>query len=519
MARWTIDDVNIVDGTGSLPFRGRVTVDGDRICGVEKISDRADADLTVTPGFIDMHSHSDLPLYVDGRAVSKVSQGITTEVIGQCGISGAPLYGHMVDEIGRYFDRHGLDIKYRTMDEYLSGLDRRVAVNVVALIGHGTMRRGIRGEGSEPSTPDEIQRMQEAVDESMKAGARGLSTGLIYAPGCYTPTEEVIAITKAIRPYQGLYFTHLRNEGDRLVEAVEEAIRIVQEAGVGLQLSHHKAMGPHNWGKTHVTLSEVTDVIEGGLDVYLDQYPYEASATDLSALLPDWALDGGKARALERLQDAEARRRIVEEIDPKETRFGWHRTHVGTVSNPIHKSLEGRSLQAIADQWQVAPMDALIKILAENQMRVSMIRFGMGMEDIERVFRFPRTLIGTDGGAVAPDGPLSGGHPHPRSYGTFPRVLRDFVVDKQWISLAEAIYRMTGMAAERLNLLDRGKLQPGYYADLVVMNLDEVRDCATFDNPHQPASGFEAVYTNGVKVWDGKASTGLMPGGAIRFGR
>lgn len=518
MARWTLDNVNIIDGTGAPPFRGRVVIEGDRIAEVERLSGSADADLTLTPGFIDMHSHSDLLLYVDGRAVSKVSQGITTEVIGQCGISGAPLYGHMVDEVGGYYHRHGMDLPYQTMEEYLTGLEGRVAVNVIALIGHGTMRRGIRGEGSEPSTAEDLQRMQRAVTESIEAGARGLSTGLIYAPGCYTPTDEVIAITRSIQPFGGLYFTHLRHEGDRLVEAVREAIQIVREAGVGLQLSHHKAMGPHNWGKTRVTLDDVTRAIEAGLDVWTDQYPYEASATDLSALLPDWALDGGKPQALERLRNPGLRRRIIAEIDPKETRFGWHRTHVGTVSNAAYRALEGQSLQAIADQWHIPPMEALLRVLEENQMRVSMIRFGMGLEDIERVFRFPRTLIGTDGGAVAPDGPLSGGHPHPRSYGTFPRVLRDFVLDKQWVSLEEAIHRMTGLAAERLGLSQRGTLQAGSFADMVVMDLSQVRDRATFDDPHQPAAGFTAVYTNGVQVWDGSASTGAMPGVPIRFG-
>jgi len=278
-------------------------------------------------------------------------------------------------------------------------------------------------------------------------------------------------------------------------------------------------MGLHNWGKTRVTLDHVTDAIERGMDVYLDQYPYEASATDLSALLPDWALDGGKSQALKRLHDPVLRDLISKEIDPKESNFGWNRTHIGTVSNANLKPLEGRSIQEVATSWNMSPMEALLHVLETNEMRVSMIRFGMGPEDIERVFRFPRTLIGTDGGAVAPDGLLATGHPHPRSYGTFAKVLRNFVLDSGWVSLEEAIYRMTGMAAERLKLMHRGKLVEGFYADLVVMNLPEVRDMATFTKPHQISQGFEAVYTNGVKVWDGKRATGAMPGGALRYGR
>lgn len=518
MSGWTLDNVNVIDGTGARAYRGRITIECDRITAVEKLSDVADADLTVTPGFIDMHSHSDLPLYVDGRAVSKVSQGITTEVIGQCGLSAAPLYGHMQDEVGRYFDRFGMDLPFRSMGEYLDGLNGRVALNVVALIGHGTLRRGVRGEDSRPSTDKEVRQMQEALQEAMRAGARGLSTGLIYAPGCFTPTDEVVAMAKAIHPFGGLYFTHLRNEGDRLIEAVEEALHIARESGIGVQLSHHKAMGPHNWGKTRSTLDRVISAMEDGMDVYLDQYPYEASATDLAALLPDWALDGGKGHALLRLRDPETRARISQEVDPKESRFGWHRTHIGTVSNPEMQDLAGQSLDAIARMWDISPVEALFRVLESNHMRVSMIRFGMGMDDIERVFRYSRTLIGTDGGAVAPDGPLSGGHPHPRSYGTFPRVLRDFVLDRSWVSIEEAIHRMTGMAAERLKLNHRGTLLPGHYADVVVMELDKVRDLASFEAPHQPSRGFKSVYVNGVLVWDGKKAPGKMPGRALRFG-
>ena len=523
MERFTLANCRIVDGTGAPGFTGFVTVVDNRIERVATtpptlVGTHIEADgLTVTPGFIDMHSHSDLTLFADGRAVSKISQGITLEIIGQCGISGAPLYGHMQDEVGKFFDRHQLKRPYSSMKEYLNFIDGQMAVNILALIGHGTLRRGVMGEGDASASVEEIRAMQEAVDAAMQAGAVGLSTGLIYPPGCYTPTDEVVEVTRPIARYQGLYFSHLRNEGDTLVEAVDEALRIGREAGVGVQLSHHKAMGPHNWGKTRITLEHINQAIASGQDVYMDQYPYVASATSLTALLPDWALIGGAQKALERLRDDTLLRRIMNETEAKESRFGWDRTRIGTVRDGQDRRLQGKSLARIAENWGMAPVTALIKILQDNEMQVSMIRFGMGEEDVERVFRHPRTLVGTDGSGSAPDGPLSQGNPHPRTYGTFPRVLAEFVREKHWVSLEEAIHRMTGLAAQRLGLKNRGRIASGYVADLVLLDSDRVDDVATFENPHQTAEGIHRVYVNGSLVWHDNRHTGRMPGRALRY--
>lgn len=523
MGRFTLADCHIVDGTGQDQFTGYVTVLDDRIEHVGATpppitGTLIEADgLIVAPGFIDMHSHSDLTLFADGRAVSKISQGITLEIIGQCGISGAPLYGHMEGEVGKFFEKHRLTRPYSTMKEYLEAIDTHIAVNILALIGHGTLRRGVMGEGDAPATPQEITAMQEAVDAGMRAGALGLSTGLIYPPGCYTPTEEVIALTRPIAPHHGLYFSHLRNEGDTLIEAVDEALRIGRESAVGVQLSHHKAMGPHNWGKTRITLEHIDQAIANGQDVYMDQYPYVASATSLTALLPDWALIGGAENSLERFKDEALLQRIMNETEAKESRFGWDRTRIGTVREGQDRALQGKSMAEIAKQWDMPPVRALIKILQDNAMQVSMIRFGMGEEDVERVFRHPRTLIGTDGGGSAPDGPLSQGNPHPRTYGTFPRVLGKFVREKHWVSLEEAIHRMTGLAAHRLGLIRRGRIAPGYVADLVVLDPNRVADTATFANPHQTAEGIYYVYVNGTLVWQDNHHTGRFPGRALRY--
>ncbi|PSR33973.1 MAG: amidohydrolase [Sulfobacillus benefaciens] len=523
MHRYTIANVNIIDGSNQEQYPGFVTIVDDRI---ESVSPTApiltghvmDAEgLVLTPGFIDMHSHSDLTLFADGRAVSKISQGITTEIIGQCGISGAPLFGHMQAEIEKFFNRHNMSRPYQNMAEYLEALNGKISVNVLALIGHGTLRRGIMGEGDAPASDSEMQAMQLAIDEAMRAGALGLSTGLIYPPGCYTTTDEVVALTKAIAPYQGLYFSHLRNEGDTLIEAVQEALEIGRRAQVGVQLSHHKAMGPHNWGKTMTTLDIVGKAVESGQDVYLDQYPYLASATTLSALLPDWALAGGPEKTLQRLKDPEILSKIRDDTEKKESRFGWHRTHIGTVADNGDKRIQGLSIADIASQQGILPFDALVQILLENRMQVSMIRFGMGEDDVKRVFLYPRTLIGTDGGAVAPDGPLSHGNPHPRTYGTFPRVLAEFVRDKQWVGFEEAIYRMTGLAAKRLRLRQRGLIKEGYVADMVLLDPDTIQDRATFAEPHQTSRGIHAVYVNGRLAWKNNKHTGDFSGRPLKY--
>ncbi len=523
MHRYTIANATIIDGSNHAKYRGFVTIVDDRI---ESVSPTApilsghvmDAEgLALTPGFIDMHSHSDLTLFADGRAVSKISQGITTEVIGQCGISGAPLFGHMQAEVEKFFDRHQMSRPYQNMAEYFEALVGKISVNVLALIGHGTLRRGIIGEGDAPASSRELRVMQSAIDEAMKDGALGLSTGLIYPPGCYTTTDELVSLTKAISPFQGLYFSHLRSEGDTLVEAVQEALDIGRRAEVGVQLSHHKAMGLHNWGKTITTLDIIGKAVEAGQDVYLDQYPYLASATTLAALLPDWALAGGPEKTLQRLKDPSILSQIRKDTEKKESRFGWNRTHIGTVSDNGDRRMQGLSIADIAAQRGIVPFDALIQILLENKIQVSMVRFGMGQDDLKRVFLYPRTLIGTDGGAVAPDGPLSRGNPHPRTYGTFPRVLAEFVRDKQWIQFEEAIYRMTGLAAKRLRLRQRGLIKDGYVADLVLLDPDLIQDRATFTEPHQTSRGVHSVYVNGRPVWKNDKHTGDFPGRPLKY--
>ena len=472
--------------------------------------------LALCPGFMDMHSHSDLTLWVDPRGLSKISQGITTEVIGQCGTSGAPLYGPMVGEVGRYFAHYGQELPYASMAAYLEGLDEKVSPNLVALIGHGTLRRGFLGEVDRQPTETELNDMKNAVVQSMREGAFGLSTGLIYPPGCYTETAELVSLSEAMAPFGGIYFSHIRSEGDKLIEAVAETLYIGEVAGVAVQLSHHKAMGAPNWGKTETTLAMVTAAKEKGLDVSLDQYPYTASATNLASLLPDWALVGGKEEALKRIQDPVLRAKMRYEIEEKEEAFGWSATRISSVVDSVYSSWQGKTLEEVAATLAIAPIEALFYVLEKTGLQVGMIRFGMDETEVQKVLSYAHTLIGTDGGAVAPDGPLSMGMPHPRGYGTFPRILGHYVREEALLSLPSAIARMTGMAAKRLRLHDRGFLKPGQKADLVLFDPNTVGDRASFDAPHQFAVGIYGVYVNGEMVWQEGKYTGLTPGRALR---
>jgi len=517
----TIRNAEIFDGTGSAGFLGSVVIDGDRLVdvGVNVIAqgtliDASDAILV--PGFIDMHSHSDVPLWIDGRALSKVTQGITTEVVGNCGMSAAPLYGPMVEELDKTFARYGRSLPFTTVARYLEGLEGQTTVNVATLVGHGTLRRGLLGEDDRPASPKELEGMAGAIGQAMAEGAYGLSTGLIYPPGCYADTEEIVTLAKAMQPFDGIYFTHMRSEGNLLIEAVEEALTIGRRAGVSVQISHHKAMGPANWGKTSATLLLIDHAIADGQDVWLDQYPYEASATALSALLPRWVMAGGHAAALERLEDPVNRQHIMQETEVMERQFGWDRTQVGSVSRPELKPIQGMSILDVSKLWKITPVEALIRILRENEMRVSMIRFGIGESDMKRVIKHPRTLIGTDGSAVAPDDPYGQSMPHPRTYGTFPRVLRRYVAEWGWLSFEEAIHRMTGLAARRMGFGDRGLIQPGAKADLVLLDPATIADQATFDTPQQLSKGILSVWVNGVMVLKDGMLSGHLPGQSVR---
>jgi len=519
-----IENGRVIDGAGNPWFRADVGVVGDRIEAVGRLGG-ADAErridargLIVAPGFIDIHSHSDYTVLIDPRVESKVRQGVTTEVVGNCGSSAAP----MNQEVRAYRETYmrallgeEFEFNWETMEDYLNLIDAGGAsFNVVALVGQGTVRQNVMGHDDRPPTEQELEAMRRLVAEAMEDGAWGMSTGLIYPPSCYADTDEIVELAKVLADYGGVYFSHIRGEGETLLEAVREAIEIGERAGVPVEIAHFKASGKAHWGKTRESLRLVEEGRRRGVDVTFDQYPYIASSTGLAAYLPHWVHEGGAEKLLERLRDPETRRRIAEE--PVTISRDWDAIMVVFAQN--HPQYEGKTITEIAKLEGKEPLDAVFDLLLAEDAQVSIVAFGMSEDDVRRVMRSPYGMVGSDGRAVAPRGVLGKGKPHPRYYGTFPRVLGHYVREGV-ISLQEAVRKMTSMPAQRLGLRDRGLLREGFKADITIFDPDRVKDEATFTDPHRFASGIPYVIVNGTIVIDGSEHTGALPGKALRKGK
>ncbi len=511
-----IKNGRLVDGTGNAWFYGDVAISGDRIVEVGRLSSSEakrviDATgMVVAPGFIDSHSHSDQPLLVDPRAESKIRQGVTTEVIGQCGGSAAPRNS---DE--PVTTAVGEELSWRTMAEYLQLLDQQgVAVNVIPLIGHGNLRRRVMGMVHRQATGEELQQMCELATEAMQQGAFGFSSGLIYPPSSYGDTAELVEVAKAVAAEGGIYATHMRNEGNKLMQSLQEAIAIGEQSGIPVHISHHKATDEANWGRVRDTLALIEDKRASGLDITLDQYPYIASSTGLKSMVPQWAHADGVEAMRQRVLDPEIGARIRREIIAADRR--WDCVLVSGCFVEENKQYEGKTLEEIAEITGQEPVEALLTLLLSEDFRTRMVRFSMCEEDVEYVMSHPLVMIGSDAGAMATDGPLFKGKPHPRSYGTFARVLGKYVRERQILTLEEAIRKMTGLAAARFQLWDRGLLRPGCFADVTIFDPETILDQATFVDPHQYAVGVQYVLVNGQVCLDQGERTGNLAGRALR---
>ena len=517
----------LIDGTGAPARRGDVGVTGDAITAVGDLSREPagrtiDATgRTVTPGFIDMHSHSDWRLWDNRRAESKIRQGVTTEVIGNCGFSPAPVSDQFRDEMRGFalYLPAGMDFSWRRVADYLARYESEgVALNVAQLIGHGTLRLAAMGFARRPPTAAEQAHMERMMDEAMADGAYGLATGLIYAPGSYAATEEIIGIARRAGGRRGFYASHIRGEGATLLDAVAEAIRVGREGGLPVQVSHVKAAGRPNWGKVASALALIDDARRDGLDVMGDVYPYTASSTTLRTLLPDWVLEGGIDAMLKRVADPAMRDRIRRELTGGgETLLrGLDWADIMVAYSPSRPDAQGRRIAEIAAARREDPLDAAIELIVSEHGKGYMILFQLDEADLRRALAHPHVMIGSDGSALAAQGPLAAGKPHPRSYGTFPRVLGRYVRDEGVLSLETAVWKMTGLPAKRLGLADRGVLQGGAKADLVVFDAATVADRATYEDPHRYATGIGDVVVNGRVVIAGGEHTGALPGRVLR---
>jgi N-acyl-D-amino-acid deacylase len=524
-----IRQARIVDGSGAPSFVADVAIGGDTITQVGTIAApqaRAMIDgtgLTLAPGFIDLHTHSDYTLLVNPLAESKVHQGVTTEVIGNCGTSPAPLGDEAYPIIrARMQEQYQLDVGWRTMDGYVQRVAASgIAVNVVPLVGHGTIRSAVMGYAERPPTSTEVTRMRTLVAESMTDGAFGLSTGLVYAPGCYADTDELVELVKAVGEAGGMYFSHIRGESDSVLEAAQEAITVGQRAGVAVQISHLKTAGRDNWEKTPALLELLDAANARGLDVTGDMYPYTAGATSLGALLPPWVHEGGLAKLLPRLRDEQVRARIRHDIEQglgdwwnPARAAGWSGVQISRA--PQHRSYQGMRLSDIATSRQQDPLAAALDILLAEEGNVGVVLFMMGDVQVQTILQHPRVMIGSDAGATAPYGVLGQSHPHPRAYGTFPRILGTYVRERGVIPLEEAIFRMTGLTAWRLGLSDRGLVRPGYKADLVMFDAQQIADLATYDEPHVFPTGIRWVLVNGQVILRDGERLPVLPGRVLR---
>ena len=525
-----IKNAEIIDGRGAPTYRGDLAIEDQRISAVGDLSQSGAKNIidaegcALAPGFIDMHSHADFSLPVWPTADSMLHQGITTAVVGQCGLSPAPLLNETRDEVVSaltgFFGEFVKDVPWQewsSVGDYLAFLSHRgISLNVLQLAGQGIIRASVLGFGEGRADKDQMAKMKNLVDEAMADGAIGLSTGLIYPPGSFTATEELIELTQAVASRNGYYFSHIRGESDTLLEAIDEAIRIGRETGVSVQISHFKAAPKDNWEKSARGLSLIEKARNQGLDVTADLYPYRAGSTTLVTMLPQWAHVGGPAEILKRLADSTARGKMITDMQTGGFAHGFEWDMVLITASPRKSEYEGRYVSDLASTAGKKPHDWVFDALLETQLDLSMAVFGMSEENRLQEIQFPGMMICTDGFGLATTGPLAKGVPHPRNYGAFPRVLGRYVRDLKALSLEEAVFKMTGLPAQKLGLKDRGIIRPGFAADLVVFDPGTVFDRATYDNPHQYARGIIQVIVNGQFVIRDENHTGATPGTVLK---
>ena len=527
-----ITNARIVDGTGAPATNGSVAVRDGRIVEVGSVSGPSARTIdarsrVLAPGFIDPHSHSDYALLVDGNAESKIRQGVTTEVIGESGSVAPRVKGGEPEVRGT-----GLTPDWTDFAGYFAAVERsKTAVNLLSYVGLGQVREAVMDNAQRAPTPDELRKMTALVSEAMQQGAYGVATGLIYPPNAYAKVDELVALSKPAAAAGGLYASHLRYDGDKLREGIEEAIAIGEGAHIPVHVFHLKVTGQSNFGRMKEVIAIVEAAQKRGLDVSADQYPYVASSTSLAQTMPPWVQEGGRSSMLERLKDREMRAKIRREMeDPKpawENRYRsagtWHNIQLAGISGRAgapspSKKYEGMRVDDAAKQAGKDPFDFVFDLLGEGG-GVSCVYFIIDENDLKLAMQQPWVSIGSDGSALATSGPLRSGVPHPRNFGTFPRVLGKYVREEHVITLEQAVHKMTALTAKQLHFTDRGSIRPGLAADLVIFDPATVADRATFTDPFQYPVGIDTVIVNGRVVLDEGKHTGERPGVVIRGGR
>jgi N-acyl-D-amino-acid deacylase len=511
---------NVVDGSGSVPEVLNIGIEGDSICfvGKEEIAARRVIDATglvVAPGFIDTHAHSEFTILADGRAEGKLSQGVTTEINGNCGLSAAPLLGEALERREADQKELGIEERWSTFGEYFGILRKKgIALNFATLCGQGNIRASIMGYKDTMPTEPEMTGMKRLLSEAFAAGARGLSTGLIYPPGVYSKAEEIIELAKIVVAEcpGGVYASHMRSEGDNLIESVDEILEVGRESRVPVHISHIKTSGERNWGKIDRVLAMIGDAQATGLKVTCDRYPYIASSTDLDTVIPSWVYAGGLHEELKRLREPTTREEIRKGLAANDNAY-WKGIYVSSVMKPGNKWMEGENVFDIALKTGRHPADMVLDIIIDEEARAGAIFFSMCEENLRRFLSLPFAMIGSDSSVRSFSGPTCRGKPHSRGFGSFPRFIGRYVREEGLLNLPEAVRRTTALPAAVFGLQRRGFIRQGFFADLVIFDYDTIKDDAIFKEPFRMSKGITHVFVNGQLSY----SEGLFAG--LRAGR
>jgi N-acyl-D-amino-acid deacylase len=524
-----ITNGHIIDGTGSPWYSGDVGIREGRIAAIGNLAAAHRkrtidaAGKVVAPGFIDLLGQSEMTILVDPRLPSKIYQGITTEITGE-GDSIAPLTDALIQSGRSGYDHYKITPDWRTFRQYFARLEKQgMGINLASYVGATTVRSIVLGEENKQPTTEQLERMKGLVRDAMKDGAVGVSTALEYAPAPYAKTEELIALATEAGNLGGIYSTHMRNESDSVLDSIDEALRIGREAHVPVEIWHIKVAGKNNWGRMPEVVAKINAARAAGADITADTYAYTAWYNDFSAFIPAWAHEGGSAKLVERLKDPATRERIRKDMltPSKDWDNEWQEipgpeaVMIGVAQNPKLVPLQGKRLSEIAKLWNKEPMDALFDFLIEDPF-ADVAVFGMSQPDVTLALQQPWVAIDNDSSGTSPAGILGQEHPHPRAYGTFPRILRKYVREDKALTLEDAIRKFSALPAQRLRLTDRGVLKAGMWADVVVFDVATVRDLATFDNPNQLSEGMEYVLVNGAPVIEQGKMTGALPGKVLR---
>jgi len=533
-ASQTLDTViingHIVDGTGSPWYSGDVGIRGAKIAAIGNLGDTprlrtVDAHgMVVAPGFIDMLGQSELTILVEPRLPSKIYQGITTEITGEGG-SAAPINDAIIHADQSGYEHYHITPDWRSLEQYFARLEKQgMGINLASYVGATQVRRMVLADDDKQPTPAQLDQMKALVRQAMREGAVGLSTSLEYAPAPYAKTEELIALASEAGKFGGIYATHMRNESDAILPAIDEALRIGREGHLPVEIWHIKVAGKANWGRMPEVVAKINAARGQGMDVTADTYGYTAWFNDFSAFVPPWAHDGGNPKLIERLKDPTMRARMRKDMMTPSSDWDneWQEISgpdvilIGVVQNPKLLPLQGKTLAEVAKVQNKDPMDALFDLLIDDNAATGVAVFGMSEPDVALALQQPWVSFDNDSSGTSPQGILGQEHPHPRAYGTFPRILRKYVREEKKLTLEDAIRKCSALPAQRMRLTDRGVLKAGMWADVVIFDPLTLRDLATFENPNQLSQGMEYVLVNGVSVIDQGEMTGALPGKVLR---